>query len=226
MNVSRIISGRTELSMLFAPANLSLLALLAAAVVSARGIRRWYLTLTISQIALCLFTLQEYAALRLPRKFELFSVMAGLVLLIIGYVTWYREQDGLARGAGLWLLFGALFAGLPPAIFALINRFGFQVSFGDELALVTIAVLMFLSGIMCRVRATTFIGGGLLICHLVTLVVFAGMRAQLAVGVYFAIGGAALFILGLLLSVCRETLLAMPHRIKQRQGLFRILAWR
>jgi hypothetical protein len=85
---------------------------------------------------------------------------------------------------------------------------------------------MFLTGAMCRIRATTLVGGGLLSGHLITLIVFAGMKAQLAVGAYVAIGGAVLFVIGLLLSVYRDRLLAMPQRIKHRQGLFRVLAWR
>jgi hypothetical protein len=212
--------------MIWTPAIMCGLALVAAAVVPAGSVRRWYFALTIGQIAIGLLTVAQYSTLALPRKAELFSVLAGLVMLVVGYVLWYREQNNKGSGASACLLIGALLAGLPPAIFALINRFGFQVSFGDELTLMTIAVLMFLTGMMSRVRATTLIGGALLVGHLIMLVVFAGMEAQLAVGAHVAIGGATLFAVGLALSVYRDRLLAMPERIKKRQGLFRVLAWR
>jgi len=226
LSVSRLIEGKANLSMVGAEAILGLLALLAAAVVSDGGARRWYFSLTIVQVLSGLLTLEQYSDLGLPRKLEMFAVVAGLVLLVVGYAIWYREQNGVRNGAGGCLLFGALLAGLPPAIFALVNRFGFDVSFVDELTLVTIAVLMFLTGMMCRIRATTLVGGGLLVCHLITLVIFAGMKAQLRVGVYVALGGAALFIIGLLLSIYRDLLLSMPLRFKRRQGLFHVLTWR
>ena len=226
IGLSRLALGQADLSMLAAPAALSLLALLSAALVTASSGRRWYFSLTIGQVAVCLLTLEQYSHLSFPRKAEAFAMLAGLTLLAIGYGLWYRDQDGRSDSAGICLLFGALLAGLPPAIFALINRFGFEVSFTDELALVTIAVLMFLTGTMCRIRATTLIGGGLLVTHLITLIVFTGMKAQLAVGAYVAIGGAALFVIGLLLSVYRDRLLTLPQRIKHHEGVFRVLAWR
>jgi hypothetical protein len=226
MALSQLALARADLSIVWAPAILGVLALLSASQVSAGGGRRWYFSVSIVQIAISLLTLGQYSNLSWPRKTELFAVSAGLGLLTIGYVLWYREQDGRNEGAGICLLFGALLAGLPPAIFALINRFGYEVSFADELALVTIAVLMFLGGTMCRIRTTTLIGGGLLLGHLITLIVFAGMKAQLAVGVYVAIGGATLFVIGLMLSVYRDRLLTMPQRIKHREGVFRVLAWR
>ena len=226
MSVSRLATGHVDGSMLWTPAALSVIALVSATLVPAGGGRRWYVALTIAQVATGLLTLAHYSTLDLPRKLEVLSVLAGLVLLVVGYGLWYRTQNGKSDGAGICLLIGALLAGLPPGVFAVMNRFGFEVSFADELTLVTIAVLMFLTGMMSRVRATTLIGGGLLVTHLITLVVFAGMKAQLAVGAYVAIGGAALFVTGLLLSIHRDRLLSMPQRIKQRQGLFRVLAWK
>ena len=226
MTLSRLAAGSVTLSMLWPTAVLSVLALTSAMLVSAGGGRRWYLSVMIGLVAVSLLALEQYSTLGWPRKLELFSVSAGMVLLVTGYCLWYRTQDGKSEGAGVCLLIGALLAGVPPAIFAVINRFGYDVSFVDELALVTIAVLMFLTGMMSRVRATTLIGGGLLACHLITLVVFAGMKAQLAVGAYVAVGGGALFAVGLLLSVSRDRLLTMPNRIKDRQGLFRVLAWK
>ena len=104
-------------------------------------------------------------------------------------------------------------------------KLGIEVSFVDELTLLTIATVMFLTGIMSRLRATTFVGGGLLACHLATLIVFTGMRAQLALGAYVTIGGGLLFAVGVVLSVYRDRLLTMPERIRQRQGVFRVLAW-
>jgi hypothetical protein len=157
---------------------------------------------------------------------EMFCVGVGLILLIVGYAAWYREQETQSDAASFCLLFGGLLAGVPLAIAVLINRFWFDISLLDELALATIATLMFVTGFMCRLRATTLIGGALLGMHLAMLLVFAGMRAQLAVGAYLALGGAVLFALGVLLSVQRDRLLALPRQIREREGVFGVLAWR
>jgi hypothetical protein len=85
---------------------------------------------------------------------------------------------------------------------------------------------MFVTGFLCRIRATTLVGGALLILHLAMVLVFVGMRAQLALGIYLTLGGVSLFGLGLLLSIYRQRLLALPKQIKEREGLFRVLAWR
>jgi len=156
----------------------------------------------------------------------MFCVAVGLILLTIGYGLWYREQESQSDGASYCLLFGSLLAGVPLAIAAIVNRFGFQISLMDEMGLATVSILMFVSGFMCRLRATTLVGGSLLVIHLAMLLVFAGMRAQLAVGVYLAIGGGAIFTLGVLLSIYRDRLLALPQRIRHHDGVFSVLAWR
>jgi hypothetical protein len=58
------------------------------------------------------------------------------------------------------------------------------------------------------------------------MLIFLGVRAQLALGVYLTIGGAAVFTTGLLLSIHRDRLVALPDRIKARQGVFKVLSWR
>jgi len=58
------------------------------------------------------------------------------------------------------------------------------------------------------------------------MLVSLGVRAQLAMGVYLTLGGAAIFTTGLLLSVHRDRLATLPDRIKGRQGIFKVLSWR
>ena len=88
------------------------------------------------------------------------------------------------------------------------------------------STLLFVSGFLFRLRAPTLIGGSLLVLHLSMLLVFAGMRAQLALGIYLSAGGAALFAIGLCLSIYRDRLLALPRKIKDHEGVFSVLAWR
>jgi hypothetical protein len=44
--------------------------------------------------------------------------------------------------------------------------------------------------------------------------------------VYIMVGGGVFFTAGLLLSLYRDRLLALPERIKRREGVFRVLTWR
>jgi hypothetical protein len=226
MTLSRLATDQTDWSLAILLAVFSALGLLAAGIVRHPGFRRWYIATAVAEAALTFIVLQKQIHLSPWRNIELFCVAAGLILLVVGYVLWYREQDRQSDAASFSLLFGALLAGVPLAIAAIVNRFGYQISLVDELSLATVGVLMFVSGFMCRLRATTLVGGALLIFHLAMLLTFVGMKAQLAVGVYLSIGGAALFVLGMLLSIYRESLLALPKRIKEHEGLFRVLAWR
>jgi hypothetical protein len=47
-----------------------------------------------------------------------------------------------------------------------------------------------------------------------------------ALGVYLFSGGGVIFLAGLLLSIYRDRLLALPDQIAKREGLFRIIGWR
>jgi hypothetical protein len=204
----------------------TVLGLVAAGLVRHTGFRRLYVVLAVMEAALAFVIGEKQLHLTPWQHIEMFCVGVGLVLLAIGYAAWYREQGSQSGTATFCLLFGSLLAGLPLAIAVLINRFWYDISLHDEIVLATVATAMFVTGVMCRLRATTLVGGGLLASHLAMLMVFAGMRAQLAVGVYLALGGAALFGVGVLLSIHRDRLLAIPKKISQREGVFGVLGWR
>jgi hypothetical protein len=40
------------------------------------------------------------------------------------------------------------------------------------------------------------------------------------------LGGGTIFLIGLLLSVYRDRLLALPEKFKRREGIFQVLSWR
>jgi hypothetical protein len=224
--LSRLALGTTDWSLAILLVAFVALALMSAGLVRLPNFRRWYTTMAIVEAALAFFVIERQSHLSAWQHIEFFCVGVGVVLLVVGYSLWYREQDRQSDAASFCLLMGSLLAGVPLAIAAIVNRFGYQVSLVDELGLLTISVLMFVCGFLCRLRATTLVGGGLLVIHLVMLLAFVGMEAQLAVGAYLAIGGAVLFGLGVLLSVYRDRLLALPKQIRQHEGVFRVLAWR
>jgi hypothetical protein len=226
MTLSRLALDHTDWSLAILLAVFSLLGLLAAGIVAHSGFRRWYVAVAIAEAALTFITVQKQIHLSPWQNIELFCVAVGLILLTFGYGLWYREQESQSDAASFCLLFGSLLAGVPLAIAAIVNRFWYDISLIDELGLATVSILMFVTGFLCRLRATTLVGGSLLAIHLAMLLVFAGMRAQLAVGVYLAIGGAVIFALGVLLSIYRDRLLALPQRIRHHEGVFGVLAWR
>jgi hypothetical protein len=52
------------------------------------------------------------------------------------------------------------------------------------------------------------------------------LKETVIIGIYLTLGGTLLFGIGLFLSVYRDWLLALPTRLRRREGLFRIFDWR
>ena len=203
----------------------------AAAVASAFGpLPSWRRAFAVSAVALtglAFLTLNELLALSGWRKLEIFCVTAGLLALAAALAARLR---GFAAGhadlvtLGAWL--GATLAVFPPLIAALAHRFGDGPSLPDELALITLTVLLLVAGLATRTQAPTLLGGGGLAVYLVVLIGMLAYQPQAEVGVYLAAGGLLLFAAGVALSVYRDRLRTLPDRIAARQGLFRVLDWR
>ncbi|MGH7127940.1 MAG: hypothetical protein ACREIV_05190, partial [Planctomycetaceae bacterium] len=163
------------------------------------------------------------------QKLEIFCAAVGVLLLVESYVGRFREGDRREQddnvSLGLWL--GSLLATLPLLIAVIWHRTaGAGPSLPDELALLTISILMLLTGVAWQVKSATLFGGGALGMYLIVLIGWLAYSPQVAVGVYLAIGGAIIFALGLALSMYRERLLALPERFANREGVFRIINWR
>jgi hypothetical protein len=94
------------------------------------------------------------------------------------------------------------------------------------LALVTITIAMLVTGFSWQIRSTTVFGGGAFGLYLLTLLADLGRLENWAIGVYLAIAGGVVFLLGIVLSVYRERLLALPEQIAKREGIFKVLEWR
>ena len=77
-----------------------------------------------------------------------------------------------------------------------------------------------------QLRATTLVGAALTALYFLTLLIFVPWGRLNAVATAVTIGGGLIFGTGLVLSVYRERLLALPDRIKRREGVFRVLGWR
>src|SRR5262249_46261918 len=75
-------------------AALIVMALLAAALVRQPAWRRWYVVAAIVNAALVVLVLAILGHLTVPQKLEIACVAIGLLLLVIGHLGWYREQEG------------------------------------------------------------------------------------------------------------------------------------
>src|SRR5262249_38855050 len=140
---------------------------------------------------------------------------------------WYREGERQSDLATLGLWFGSLLAGLPLAVAVLYHRYRHHFSTPDELGLLAVGLLLLATGLLLKLKATTLTGGVLVGLYLVTLLLFVRFLEEIqTAALLLAGGGAVLFVVGLLLSVYRERLLALPGQIKRRRGVFKVLGWR
>lgn len=208
----------------------TLASLIAAALSLPGGWRRTYLTSAVALAGVTFLTLNVLSHLSPWQKLEIFCVVVGVLLVSVSYGGRFREATGADTdnemvSVGLWL--GSVLTTVPLLVAVIYHRFtGGEISLLDEIGLITATVLMLVTGCSWQIKSTTFFGGSTLFLYLVLVVVRLAWQPQVAVGVYLAIAGAAVFGLGITLSVYRERLLQLPDRVAKREGLFRILNWR
>jgi len=202
---------------------------LAAAVLSpTKTWRRVYVTWSIALAGVAFLMLNVIIDLTVWQKAEIFCVVLGVVLLIAGYVGRFLEGERQeSDGVTLALFLGSILAPSALLVATLYHRFGEgDPSTIDELNLVLVTVLMVVTGYAWQLKAPTLVGGSVLAAYLVILVGMLAIRPNAPMGVYLAVGGGLLFAAGIALSVYRERLLALPEKIKSREGVFRVLNWR
>jgi hypothetical protein len=216
---------RTVLYMLIL---LGVLALFAAALVRHGGWRRWYLVLAIADAALVFGCIHKLSELSPWQKLEIFSVLLGGGLLVIGLIGWYRENERASDLVSFCLFLGSLLMTVPLVIAVMVHTYDRRFSTLDELGLVLAGVTLLGVGIVCRLKATTMIGAAALGARVLIVIVnlHPFLDQQWIVGIYLTVGGGLLFGTGLVLSLYRDQLLTLPDRIKRREGVFKVLGWR
>lgn len=228
LTLSHLVGKPAGMDAVFHLAALAGMSLLASLLAGHTGWRRVYVVAAVAQGALAGVAFQRLMNWTPWQRAEHLSVLVGSFLLALGHLGWHREQGRPNRSDTVTtqLILGSLLAGLPLAIAAITFRIGGEISLANEFALVTVGILLLVTGNICRIRSTTLTGGTLLAAQFIMMLVSLGVRAQLAMGVYLTLGGAAIFTTGLLLSIHRDRLATLPDRIKARQGVFKVLSWR
>lgn len=229
--ISRLVGETARGQLVGLLAALAVLSLLAAWLVRHQHWRVWYIIMAVVEVMLTLVTLEVLVNLSFWQKVEIFCVAAGLILLVLGHLGWYREQvPDMARQNELvsfGLLLGSLLTGLPLMIAVLIHRGQGRFSVPDELGMLVVGLVLLASGVVFQLKSTTLTGAVLLAVYLLSLLLFIHRipRIQTA-ALWIALGGGAVFLTGLLLSIYRDRLLTLPEKIKRREGVFRVLGWR
>ena len=221
-------SHKAEFSLVVALAMAILAAIMAAGLVPAGTWRRWYTTAAIGMAGVTFLTLDVLIALSLWQKAEFFCVGVGILLVAASYVGRFRETTDSENDivtVGLWL--GSVMITLPLLAATIYGRApGHEIAGVEELVLIAVTLVMLVTGYSWHIKSTTFFGGLGLVLYLILVVASLGWRAQVATGVYLAVGGGLVFASGIALSVFREKLLSLPDQIAHRKGVFSMLNWR
>jgi hypothetical protein len=226
LGLSRLATDQIQWGTVGLLSALTAISLLALPLVRHASWRRWYVVTAIGQGGLAFLGISVLSTLGPWQKLEVLSVSVGLLLLAAGHIGWYREQEGRNDFVSLGLFLGSLLVGMPLMIATLIDRSQDQFIFLNELGFLAAAVILVTTGFLFQLKSTTLTGAVLTVLYFVTLLIFVPWSRLNYVAAFIMLGGGTLFGSGLLLSVYRDRLLTLPERIKQRQGVFRVLGWR
>jgi len=206
--------------------------LLATFLVAEDSWRRWYFVLLIGQGLAAFLMIGLASQLLIWQKLELFLMACGLVMLIVAHIGWFRERDQRQDTVTTGLVLGSLLLAGPLVVCLIAQRLGFypvSPTWGvlHDVGLLVAGLALIGSGVLCRIRATTITGAISLVIYLATLLVYIRLPEQLQhVAVYMMIGGGVFFGTALLLSIYRDWILSLPSRVREHQGVFKVLTWR
>jgi hypothetical protein len=202
------------------------ISLSAMALVRASTWKRWYAVMALAEALLAGVAIQVLSTLTIYQKLEIFSVTAGISLLVVGHVGWVREQDRHSDLVSVSLLLGSLLAGVPLAIATLYDRWHDQFLVLNELGFLTVGVLLLATGFIFQLKSTTLTGAALTMLYFMMLLVYVPWARLNTVAIIIIAGGAIIFGAGLVLSIYRDRLRSLPARIQRHEGIFAILSWR
>jgi hypothetical protein len=202
------------------------ISLSAMALVRVTTWKRWYAVMALAEALLAGVAIQVLSTLTIYQKLEIFSVTAGIGLLVVGHVGWIREQDRHSDLVSVSLLLGSLLAGVPLAIATLYDRWHDQFLVLNELGFLTVGVLLLATGFIFQLKSTTLTGAALTMLYFMMLLVYVPWARLNTVAIIIIAGGAILFGAGLVLSIYRDRLRTLPARIQRHEGIFAILSWR
>ena len=232
---NRLLGGEADVQLLLTLVAQAAVAFLAAWVAAPERGRRGLLAVALFSSIMAGVTLNAVSMLTIGQRIELLTTVAGVALLVVGHVAWRSESkdhnqldvDSLID-VSLW--FGTALATVPIAIGLVAVRFvGGDMAWVafHEVGALAIGLALVSTGALCRLRATTLGGAGLLATYLLSLVTLIQVPEKLqTTAVYLMVGGGVCFGGALLLSIYRDRLLALPRKVREGEGVFAVLKWR
>lgn len=194
--------------------------------------RRHFWLLAGGQVLMTLIAYNTLIALSFWQRTEILVTCLGLVTLTLGYLGWSRETDKEDELVSFNLAIGSFLSAVPLTLGMLVQRFdNVLADWGwvliHEAGVLSIGLLLLGAGVLCRIRWSTIVGGSTLLIYVVSLVGMIHLPEQLqTTAIYMMVGGGLFFGTAVLLSVYRDRLLAIPERMQNGEGVFRVLKWR
>ncbi len=219
-------SAKVDLGFVGFSITMLVIAMLSVAIVKVAGWRRWYVVNVVAQGALTLLGVHQFIHLNGWQQVELFSVIVGLLLLGVGHLGWYREQERENDLVSTSLFFGSLLTAVPLAIATWVDRGHGHFLIVNEAGFLFVSVLLLGTGVVFRLKSTTVVGSLSTALYFITLLMFIPWSRLDTIAILIIVGGSTLFGTGLVLAFFRDRLLTLPERIKNREGIFKVLNWR
>ncbi|MEM8680459.1 MAG: hypothetical protein AAGF97_14010, partial [Planctomycetota bacterium] len=96
-----------------------------------------------------------------------------------------------------------------------------------DVAAVIVGLSLFAVGVACHIRSTTISGAALLTTFVLSLIALVRWPDQLQnASIVMMIGGGIFFATAAALSIYRDRIAALPEKIREGHGVFRVLKWR
>jgi hypothetical protein len=206
---------------------LTILSIAATVITRRDGVSRFYTASTFLLGAITIVAGYRLLALSQAQIFEIAIVTIGTLLTILGCVKRFDDQhetDIREWSGQMWI--ASLMVTIPLMCAAYSYRFAGGVSLPDDMILATFSLLLLLTGIAWRIKASSIIGCLSLALQLIVVTGSLIYRPDVEMGVYLAIGGGLIFLIGLALSIYRDRLQSLSHQFTHHEGIFQVLDWR
>ncbi len=233
MSLARVLVSETHGALIGLLAAQVVASVVAATLSRESGWRRHFFVLTVVEALLALLIINSLSSLGMLQRMELLITFIGLLTVAAGYLGWYREDEETKQElVSFNLAIGSLLSAVPLTLGLIALRF--SISRADwgwvllhEVGALTVGMVLLGAGVLCRIRWSTLVGSCTLTLYVVSLVGLVRLPDQLqTTAITMMVGGGLFFGSAVLLSIYRDRLLALPQRVQEGEGVFRVFKWR
>ncbi|WP_442484385.1 hypothetical protein [Aeoliella sp. SH292] len=229
MTLGRVLGDNAEWGLVTLAAGQAIAAVIASVLTKSKDWKTTSRTLAGLHVLAGVLVANMMLGLSMWERGELILVAAGTLLLAAGHIRWKREGEIRDPAVDLHIFAGSLLVAIPLTIGMLAQRIGdyhpVWTVVPNEVGALLAGLALLGAGVVCRMRATTFVGATVTTVWVLSLVTLVNLQLQNA-SVYMMIGGGAFFAVAVMLSIYRDRLLALPEKVRNREGLFGVLDWR